>query len=164
MLLMALSLIFPIAMVLAMVSDVRSFEIPDSLSLLLLIAYPLVALSAGFSWPQILWAFSLSGLVLIVAIILFLLRIMGGGDGKFLAASVLWTGHERLWEFLFVTTLAGGVLALVLILFRRLPLASALEGIATIQQLHARKQDMPYAVAIGCAGLVVYPHLPVLNF
>ncbi len=164
MLLMALSLIFPIAMVLAMVSDVRSFEIPDSLSLLLLIAYPLVALSAGFSWPQILWAFSLSGLVLIVAIILFLLRIMGGGDGKFLAASVLWTGHERLCEFLFVTTFVGGVLALVLIIFRRLPLASALEGIATMQQLHARKQDMPYAVAIGCAGLIVYPHLPVLNF
>ena len=163
MLLMALSLIFPIAMVLAMVSDVRSFEIPDSLSLLLLIAYPLVALSAGFSWQQILWAFSLSGLMLVVAIILFLLRIMGGGDGKFLAASVLWTGHERLWEFLFVTTFVGGVLALVLIIFRRLPLASALEDIATIQQLHAKKKDIPYAVAIGCSGLIVYPHLPVLN-
>ena len=163
MLLVALSLIFPMAMVMAMVSDVRNFEIPDSLPLLLLLAYPLTALSAGFSWQQILWAFSLSGLMLVVAIILFLLRIMGGGDGKFLAASVLWIGQERLWEFLFVTTLAGGVLALALILFRRLPLASALEGIATIQQLHAKKQDIPYAVAIGSAGLIVYPHLPVLN-
>jgi prepilin peptidase CpaA len=163
MLLMALTLIFPMAMVMAMVSDVRDFEIPNSLPLLLLVAYPLTALIAGFSWQQIFWAFSLSGLMLAIAIILFLLRIMGGGDGKLLAASVLWIGQERLWEFLFMTTLAGGVLALALMLFRRLPLASALKSIATIEQLHARKQDIPYAVAIGCAGLIIYPHLPVLN-
>ena len=163
MLLMALTLIFPMAMVMAMVSDVRDFEIPNSLPLLLLVAYPLTALIAGFSWQQILWAFSLSGLMLAIAIILFLLRIMGGGDGKLLAASVLWIGQERLWEFLFMTTFAGGVLALALMLFRRLPLASALKSIATIEQLHARKQDIPYAVAIGCAGLIIYPHLPVLN-
>ncbi len=163
MLLMALTLIFPMAMVMAMVSDVRDFEIPNSLPLLLLVAYPLTALIAGFSWQQIFWAFSLSGLMLAIAIILFLLRIMGGGDGKLLAASVLWIGQERLWEFLFMTTFAGGVLALALMLFRRLPLASALKSIATIEQLHARKQDIPYAVAIGCAGLIIYPHLPVLN-
>ncbi len=163
MLLMALTLIFPMAMVMAMVSDVRDFEIPNSLPLLLLVAYPLTALIAGFSWQQIFWAFFLSGLMLAIAIILFLLRIMGGGDGKLLAASVLWIGQERLWEFLFVTTFAGGVLALALMLFRRLPLASALKSIATIEQLHARKQDIPYAVAIGCAGLIIYPHLPVLN-
>ena len=163
MLLMALTLIFPMAMVMAMVSDVRDFEIPNSLPLLLLVAYPLTALIAGFSWQQIFWAFFLSGLMLAIAIILFLLRIMGGGDGKLLAASVLWIGQERLWEFLFMTTFAGGVLALALMLFRRLPLASALKSIATIEQLHARKQDIPYAVAIGCAGLIIYPHLPVLN-
>jgi prepilin peptidase CpaA len=163
MLLMALTLIFPMAMVMSMVSDVRDFEIPNSLPLLLLVAYPLTALIAGFSWQQIFWAFFLSGLMLAIAIILFLLRIMGGGDGKLLAASVLWIGQERLWEFLFMTTFAGGVLALALMLFRRLPLASALKSIATIEQLHARKQDIPYAVAIGCAGLIIYPHLPVLN-
>jgi len=129
MLLMALTLIFPMAMV----SDVRDFEIPNSLPLLLLVAYPLTALIAGFSRQQIFWAFSLSGLMLAIAIILFLLRIMGGGDGKLLAASVLWIGQERLWEFLFVTTFAGGVLALDLMLFRRLPLASALKSIATIE-------------------------------
>ena len=133
MLLMALTLIFPMAMVMAMVSDVRDFEIPNSLPLLLLVAYPLTALIAGFSRQQIFWAFSLSGLMLAIAIILFLLRIMGGGDGKLLAASVLWIGQERLWEFLFVTTFAGGVLALDLMLFRRLPLASALKSIATIE-------------------------------
>ena len=60
MLLMALTLIFPMAMVMAMVSDVRDFEIPNSLPLLLLVAYPLTALIAGFSWQQIFWAFSLS--------------------------------------------------------------------------------------------------------
>ena len=99
-----------------------------------------------------------------VAIILFLLRIMGGGDGKLLAASVLWIGPDKLWEFLFTTAIAGGILALVLLLFRGLPLASAFKGFPALQQLHGRKNDIPYAVAIGCAVLLFYPNLPILNY
>ena len=95
-----------------MVSDFRSFEIPVSVPLLLVIMYPITAICAGFSWSQIFWAFSLGALVLVFAIILFLLRIMGGGDGKLLAASVLWIGPENLWEFIFTTAIAGGILAL----------------------------------------------------
>ena len=164
MLLIALSLVFPFAIVFAMVSDFRSFEIPDSVPLFLVIMYPITAICAGFSWSQIFWAFSLGVLVLVFAIILFSLRIMGGGDGKLLAASVLWIGPENLWEFLFTTAIAGGILALVLLLFRRLPLASAFKGFHALQQLHFRKNDIPYAVAIGCAGLLFYPNLPILNY
>lgn len=158
-----LSLSFPAVMILAMVTDFRSFEVPDILPLVLVLAYPLAALSAGFAWQQILWAFGLGGLVLAVAVVLFTLRIMGGGDGKLLAAAALWTGPERLLEFLLITTLAGGVLTIALFLYRRLPLASALSGITSLRQLHENKREVPYAIAIGAAGLIIYQHLPVLS-
>lgn len=161
MLLMALSVIFPSVMVMAMITDLRSFQIPNYLPLALVLVYPVAAFSAGLSWPPILWAFSLAGLVLVAAVIMFVMGIMGGGDGKLLAAAVLWTGQERLMEFLFITALAGGVLALVLLLFRRLPLATALDRFPAMRQLHAKKQDVPYAVAIGTSGLIVYPYLPI---
>jgi prepilin peptidase CpaA len=163
MLLALLSLIFPVVMVLAMVADFRTFEIPNSLPLALVLVYPLAAVSAGFSWQQILWACALGSLMLLVAMVMFALRVMGGGDGKLLAAASLWTGQEQIFEFLLITTLAGGVLTMALLLYRRLPLASHFTGIAVLRQLHAKKKDIPYAIAIGAGGLIVFPHLPILN-
>ena len=44
---MTLSLVFPVVMILAMVADFRTFNIPNSLPLILVLTYPLAALSAG---------------------------------------------------------------------------------------------------------------------
>jgi len=150
-------------MILAMVADLRTFEIPNRLTLVLVLAYPLAALSAGFVWQQILWAFALATLVLLAGIVMFVLKIMGGGDGKLMAAAVLWTGQERILEFLAYTALAGGLLALTLLLYRRMPLAPALSRLPIMRQLHEKKQDVPYAIAIGIAGLAVYPQVPLVN-
>ncbi|MFP6748407.1 MAG: prepilin peptidase [Alphaproteobacteria bacterium] len=163
MLLLALSVIFLLIMIWAMVSDLRTFEIPNWLPLTLVVTYPLAALSAGMSWQPIFAAFALGGLMLVAAVILFRLGLLGGGDGKLLAAAVLWTGSERVLEFLAVTALAGGVLALALLSYRKFPLAAVLSGFPTMRRLHAEKRDVPYAVAIGAAGLINYPHLPILN-
>jgi len=133
-----LSFVFPVVMMLAMVADFRTLEIPDRLSLALAAAYPLAALSAGSSWQQILWSFALEAMMLLAAIVMFTLRIMGGGDGKLLAATALWTGHEHLMAFLLLTALAGGILTIALLLYRRLPLASQLAGIAALRQLHEK--------------------------
>ena len=118
MLLWALSLVFPVVMILSMLSDLRTFEIPNRLPLALVVGYPLAALSAGLSWQPQLWAFALGGLMLVIAVIMFVLGLMGGGDGKLLAAAAIWTGPERVLDFLIATALAGGILALALLVFR----------------------------------------------
>ncbi|MBT5192520.1 MAG: peptidase, partial [Rhodospirillaceae bacterium] len=79
MLLWALSLVFPVVMILSMLSDLRTFEIPNRLPLALVVGYPLAALSAGLSWQPQLWAFALGGLMLVIAVIMFVLGLMGGG-------------------------------------------------------------------------------------
>ena len=163
MLVTMLSFVFPVVMILAMVADFRTLEIPDRLSLALAAAYPLAALSAGSSRQQILWSFALGGLMLLAAIVMFALRIMGGGDGKLLTATALWTGQEQLVAFLLLTTLAGGILTIALLLYRHLPPASQLTGIVALRQLHEQKRNVPYAIAIGGAGLIIYPHLLILR-
>ena len=80
-----------------------------------------------------------------------------------MAAAALWTGQELILEFLAITALAGGLLALTLLLYRRMPLSPALSGLPTLSQLHEKKQDVPYAIAIGIAGLAVYPQVPLVN-
>ena len=162
MLLTVLSLTFPLVMIWAMVADFRTFEIPHSLPIALVVVFPIAAWAANMSWQQIAWACGLATFMLVVAILMVLFRVMGGGDGKLIAAAALWTGPEAIMPFLLLIALMGGVLALVILLYRRLPLASTLASFTAFQKMHAEKRDLPYAIAIGIAGLIIYPRLPIL--
>jgi len=91
-------------------------------------------------------------------------QIISSFGGFFAACAAMYA----LWDVSYAITLAlsplaGGFLALGLLLYRRRPLASTLAGMATLRQLHEKKHDVPYAIAIGLAGLVAYPLLPILN-
>ena len=67
--------------------------------------------------------------------------VMGGGDGKLIAAAVLWTGPETIMPFLLLVALMGGVLALIILLYRRLPLASTFAGATTPAAARVRKDQ-----------------------
>ena len=139
MLVIVLSIVFPVFMVWAIIADFRAFEIPNRLPLILVMGYPLAAAAAEFTWQQTAWAFVLGALTLLVGFVMFLCKKMiGSGDAKFLAASAIWLGQEQIMELLFILTIAGGSIALVLLLYRRLPLEAVLSGFPTLQRLHAK--------------------------
>jgi prepilin peptidase CpaA len=76
--------------------------------------------------------------------VLFHLNLIGGGDVKLLAAGALWLGAASVTPFLVVTTLAGGALALVFLLWgavARLPVEA--------------RPSLPYGVAIAAGGILV---------
>ena len=79
--------------------------------------------------------------------LLFQLRLVGGGDAKLLAAAALWVGYEQLIPFLVYVTIFGGVLALVLLAYRcapadALPLPNWASPPAQPQRGHAlRRRD-----------------------
>lgn len=160
MLAILLSLIFPIVLVLAMLSDLRRFIIPNALSIVLAASYPLVAWLAGLTMQTILLNLALGAGLLVAGIILFMLRVFGGGDAKLIAAVGIWTGTEGLLPFLAYMAMIGGALALALLLFRRAELTESLGRWPWLRQLHQRRHEVPYAVAIGLAGLLVYTKLP----
>lgn len=158
-----LSLIYPVVLVLAMLSDLRRFIIPNTLSIILAISYPVTALLAGLAWQDVMWNIGLGAALLLAGMVLFMLRVFGGGDAKLIAAVGIWTGTEHLLAFLAYMAMIGGVLALVLIVFRRMKLAGALAGWPWLRELHGRKHEVPYAVAIGSSGLLIYGSLPVIG-
>jgi len=62
--------------------------------------------------------------------VLFLLGGMGAGDVKLMAAVAAWDGSERISDLLFVTAVAGGVIAIGAMLWRKrvsITLRNALE-------------------------------------
>ena len=99
-------------------ADLRSRRIPNVLtfgSALLAVGY--AGSVAGVSGV----GSALAGWGLGVALLLpfFLLRGMGGGDVKFVAALGAWLGPAALLSLAFYTAIAGGVMALFVIVWKR---------------------------------------------
>jgi prepilin peptidase CpaA len=105
---------------------------------------------------------------LIVAAILFLLllllyvkRWIGGGDVKLMAAVAIGLPPIGVIQFLTITALAGGVLALMHVAMRLLPNpALAPSGSSFMRRVyaverwrHLRHAPLPYGVAIVCGGI-----------
>jgi prepilin peptidase CpaA len=105
---------------------------------------------------------------LVVAAILSLLLIviyqrgwMGGGDVKLLVALAIGLPLMGVVQLLTVTTLAGGVLAVVHLIMRLLPYPKlAPAGSSFIRRVYAverwrnlRHAPLPFGVAIACGGI-----------
>ncbi|MCZ7596436.1 MAG: prepilin peptidase [Hyphomicrobium sp.] len=155
--------VFPFVMLYAATMDVLTMRISNSVSIGLAAAFFVVALIAGLPAQQMLLHAAVGAVVLLANMLLFQLRLVGGGDAKLLAAAALWIGYEQLIPFVVYVTIFGGVLALLLLAYRRAP-AGALPLPEWASRLHNREEGMPYGVAIAAGALVVYPmtSLPAL--
>jgi prepilin peptidase CpaA len=134
-----------LALLISCLCDLRRFEIPDTLSIVILLsagAFGLV--TPGFDW---LWHLAGLGLMFAVGLGLFAAGWMGGGDIKLLVATALWTGLQGLPPFLLGVSLAGGALAIILLASRAALKASgvAMENMPGPLRPGA---PMPYAIAI----------------
>jgi prepilin peptidase CpaA len=152
--------VFPFIMLYAAAMDVLTMRIANSISIGLAAAFFVVAAIAGMPLQQMLVHVGVGLAVLVANMLLFQLRLVGGGDAKLLAAAALWVGYEQLIPFLVYVTIFGGVLALVLLAYRFAP-ADVLPLPNWASRLHNRSEGMPYGVAITAGALVVYPLTPL---
>jgi prepilin peptidase CpaA len=149
-------LLFPAALTYAAVMDVFTMTIPNRISLALLAMFPVAAIFGGLSMHLALMHLAAFAIVLAFGIGLFAFNLLGGGDAKLLAVSALWIGFEQLLPFIMAVTIAGGVLAVLFLSFRRLPVGGLVlpEWAA---RLHKSGNGIPYGLAICAGGLLVYP-------
>ena len=149
------ALIFPAALVWAAISDIRSMTISNRLTVGLALAFLPMAVLCHLSLAQFGIHAGLGVAGLVVGMILFAFRIMGGGDAKLIAAVCLWLGPNGALSMLLYTALAGGVLTLVLLGARRAPIAAVTGALPAWVNRHLEPQgDIPYGVAICIGGLV----------
>ena len=131
---------------LAAISDARTRRIPNVLvAAMALASAPAIALAG----PGIAAApahAAAGALALALGWALFSLGVLGGGDGKLIAASACWLGPAAMPEFLALTALLGAALALGMI-------AMGARRIASSHPAAPRRNELPYALAIAPASL-----------
>lgn len=154
--------IFPFCMVYAVISDMISMTIANRVSLILVASFAVVAPFTGMEWSQYGMHFAAAGLVLVTTFALFALGAMGGGDAKLMTGTALWFGFSpELFQYLVYAALIGGALTLLILLYRALPISVYTGGNMFLRHFADRKAGIPYGVALGISGLVVYPSAPV---
>ncbi len=152
-----LSLIFPLLMIFAAISDMLTMRISNRLVGLVVLSFFVLAFLVGMRIETI-GMHLLAGLaVLAIAFAFFALRWIGGGDAKLMAATALWFGFGELLPYVVYASLLGGALTLLLLLVRRWPLPDALGRQAWVARLHNAGTGIPYGIALALAGLLVYP-------
>ena len=151
-------LLFPALMAFAASSDLFTMTISNRLSLALAGGFCLLAIVTGMSLAAIGLHLAAGALVLLAAFGFFSQGWIGGGDAKLAAATALWFGFDHLLDYVTYASLFGGVLTLVLIQFRKLPLPDFLARRQKwIMRLHETGGGVPYGIALAAAALMVYP-------
>lgn len=139
----------------AALNDARTLRIPNRLSGAIVVLFGVYAVMS-LSPTQAATAFALAGGTLLIGFAAFARGWLGGGDAKLLAACIAWAGSAYAGEFLIVTALAGGVLAVALRSDLMAPLANGLRRNWPGTGAEARA-SMPYGVAITIGAIdVIY--------
>jgi prepilin peptidase CpaA len=152
--------LFPAMMAFAASSDLLTMTISNRVSLILVGSFYALALASGMSGADMLSHTGAGGIVLLVAFGCFARGWIGGGDAKLAAATALWLGFDFLTNYLIYASLFGGVLTLVLLQFRKMPLPPMLAGREWVERLHRKDGGVPYGIALAAAALAIYPDTP----
>jgi prepilin peptidase CpaA len=155
-------LIFPAALAFAAVMDIFTMTIPNRVSLALVAAFPVAALLAGLSMHTALMHLAAFAIVLAICMALFAFNLLGGGDGKLLASTALWVGLDQLLPFVVTVTVAGGILSIVFLMARQIPVG-AFPLPEWAARLHKSGNGIPYGLAICAGGMLVYPQTAIFK-
>jgi prepilin peptidase CpaA len=165
MLVAAILVIFPFAMAHAAVSDMVSMTIANRVSLLLIGSFLVLAPLTGMPVPQIGMHVLAFAMVLGICFGFFALGVMGGGDAKLMASSGLWFGlNLDLMTYLVVASALGGVLTVLILSFRRSNITVVAGQVDFLRRIADPKEKIPYGIALGTAGLLLYPDTPLMRW
>jgi prepilin peptidase CpaA len=152
--------------------DITRRIIPDMVSIILA-GFGILVILLGSNWAAALSTIGLAAGTFLALALLCMMGKMGGGDVKLISASVLLVGAGSFLDFMLLTALAGGVLALIylvaFVILKHLPAASAAVPAPPRKMRNAfrlgllwrierrrilRRSSVPYGVAIAGGSLL----------
>lgn len=134
--------------------DLASYRIPNWLCFITAAGFFFFLILINPDIPVIGSHVLVGFLALLAGYVLFAMRLFGAGDGKYLAATALWFGPGAIAQFSLNVALLGGLLGILFIAFRALPMRPAMAGAPWLERLHNRQSGLPYGVAIGLGAIL----------
>ncbi len=149
---------FPVLMATAGIYDALTMTIPNRISLALIAGFAVAALLVGMPLASVGSHVGAAAFMLAAGFVCFQLGWMGGGDAKIATAAALWIGWGGLLEYALIFSILGGVLTLLLLIGRRLPMPPLVYRAEWLARLLDPRGGIPYGIALAFAALIVFPH------
>ncbi|WP_416065151.1 prepilin peptidase [Rhizobium sp. ZK1] len=157
----AILLVFPLCLAFAAISDLLTMTIPNRVSLILIIAFAVLAPLSGLAIPVIGMHALGAAIVFGICFTLFALNVMGGGDAKLLSAAAIWFGYDPpLLSFLAYVGVIGGLVTLAILSIRAQANTILAIGLPIPNSLLLAKK-IPYGIAIAIGGFLAFPSSPL---
>lgn len=153
----------------ASVTDILRMKIPNILPALIIAGF---VIAWGFKMALGLDVFQSASshfataiVMLVIMMILFFAGVFGGGDAKIIPAITLWIGVQGLPTFLMMTSLAGGILAVISITLRKTTIGQKLLTKLInkpylqngwIGEMVKGRNTIPYGIAIAIGGITAF--------
>lgn len=134
--------------------DVRTRRIPNEMivAILALAAFR-IAIEGD---PRAgLYTLAAAAALFVATFLLFWRGLLGGGDVKLIGATALLIGYHNFFEFLFVMSVSGALVAVAVLARDRLGLRGAATTPPLAEQEVQARLTVPYGVAIAVAGIIV---------
>lgn len=150
--------IFCGCMLYAAVNDMLSMTIANRIPVLLAASFPVFAWLAGMDAMTIALHLAVGLGMLFLTFALFAAGAMGGGDAKLIAATSVWFGLSlALAQYLIWSAMLGGLLTLILVIYRATPLAPAMAHLPAFRHFGDREKGIPYGIALAPAAVLALP-------
>ena len=134
--------------------DIRTRRIPNEL-IVAILALAAFRIAMDGDPRAGLFTLAASAGLFVSTFLLFWRGLLGGGDVKLIGATALLIGYHSFFEFLFVMSVSGALIAVAVFARDRLgPRRAATTPPLEEQEVQARL-TVPYGVAIAAAGIVV---------
>lgn len=147
---------FPLVMSFAAANDLFTMRLPNRISLILVATFAVAAFYIQMPLQTVATHVGVGAAVLAVGFALFSFGLLGGGDGKLLAAGALWMGYDQVGMYLAYVTFFGGALSVAILAYRKL--VPAMPGVLPewAEKLHVDGTGIPYGLAIAAGALAIY--------
>lgn len=153
--------LLPVLLIIAAASDVLSLRIPNWLNIATAALFFPMAWATGMPLHEFGVHLAVGAGLFMAGFMFFQFGLFGGGDAKLMAAAGLWLGSAQALPFLFMTALAGGLLAVFVGLWSVVAMhwdihASDREWAGFGKRLFSLKPNVPYGLAFAVGGIIAF--------
>lgn len=154
--------LLPVLVIVAAMTDVTTYKIPNWLTGLTAILFFPMALWTGMPLVAFGWHLLAGFVLFFVGYAFFSFGLFGGGDAKLMAAAGLWFGASNSVEFIIMTAIVGGFLALAMAGWSLITMyweffeTKRLDGLN--KQMKRLNPKLPYGFALCVGAILAFPN------
>lgn len=154
--------VFILGMLTAAYRDALTMTIPNWVSVMIFLAFLAFVPFVWQGWSVFGEHMAIGTVVFLFGFTIFAFGWLGGGDAKLMAATSFWWQWPDLLMYLVYTTLAGGIIAMFILVGRKYVPAKLLTS-AWLHKLVKDETHMPYGLALAFGAMVTLPQSSIFK-